>query len=61
MATSSSVPIEWRELLIEVMFEAERRGLGTVGVEFTATPGHENQAADFIDGRTAHLSETRWS
>ena len=54
---NTNVPIEWRELLAEVFAEAERKGLGRFEPGFTATPGREDDAADFIERRCAHLAE----
>jgi hypothetical protein len=45
--------IEARLWLAELLADAERRGLGVLVVDFEAAPGCEEQAATFIEQRTA--------
>jgi hypothetical protein len=40
--------------------EAEDRGLGTLNVGFTATPGREEEAADYIAPRSEFLAGRRF-
>jgi len=51
--------LQERQLLLELFCEAEQRGLGTVVLTFTPTPGREEQAKAFIAARGDFLIEIR--
>ncbi len=60
MTNTDPMPVQFRLVLAELFGEAESKGLGTLHVGFTATPGHEEEAADYIGARTAFVAERRF-
>lgn len=54
-------PVKFRLILAELFGEAESKGLGTLHVGFTATPGMENEAADYIERRTEFVAQRRFA
>jgi hypothetical protein len=60
MTDAVPVSTEYRILLAGLFAEAEVRGLGTLNVRFTAAPGKEEEAADYIGPRTEFLAGRRF-
>lgn len=60
MTNTDPMPVEYRTALAELFAECETRGLGTLHVGFTATPGHEDEAADYIAARADFLAAQRF-
>ncbi|HZZ47573.1 MAG TPA: hypothetical protein VFE65_11865 [Pseudonocardia sp.] len=56
MTAADPASTEYRILLAEMFAQAEGRGLGTLNVGFTATPGKEEEAADYIGPRSEFLA-----
>ena len=59
MRGPAAPPLEWRQLLAEILVEAERHGLGRFEPAFTAHAGREDDAARFIGQRADHLAPIR--
>ncbi|MCU1660490.1 MAG: hypothetical protein QOI36_6202 [Pseudonocardiales bacterium] len=60
LTDTDPVSTEYRVLLAGMFAEAEGRGLGTLNVGFTATPGREEEAADYITPRREFLAWRRF-
>jgi hypothetical protein len=60
LTDTDPISTEYRVLLAEMFAEAEGRGLGTLDVGFTATPGREEEAADYIVPRREFLAWRRF-
>jgi hypothetical protein len=60
MTDTDPISTEYRILLAGMFAEAEDRGLGTLNVGFTATPGKEEEAADYIAPRSEFLAGRRF-
>lgn len=59
MTNTDPMPIECRLIMCELFGEAEVKGLGTLHIGFTATPGREDEAADYIDARVDFIADRR--
>lgn len=59
MTNTDPMPVAYRLTLAELFAEAEGRGLGTLHIGFTAAPGREDEAADYIGSRCEFVAERR--
>jgi hypothetical protein len=59
MTDTDPISTEYRLLLVGMLAQAEGRGLGTLNIGFTATPGREEEAADYITRRSEFLAGRR--